>query len=606
MTPSRPPLGPSLSFPEPSTSTSLVAKFQVAKRRIASTSTLEFFAPAAKSFQPLPYTPHAPYGQSENRSRAFSTRHQSRTHDSLALPGMDPQPNDPDVVFIHPPFTAFPNSDQHPEGLSYQLMADNPDWFLDPTDFISPGNTNPQAIPYPNILEPPRGWCPAKKKDLKERGSEGWPEGEEPRLRCTFCRRTYAGVNAKSMWRRHVYEKHKIAMSNRRDGNDRPREENKQVTSTAPRERERAREEQHDRVLNLQVAPQTDPENVSHKSRFRSTMKAADTREPKEKKVTICLPPSITAASHKKPSKEDLENTPVDSDIRHSTPPTSPQPTLSSDNDAVSKPEVIEASTSTSNLLASPYDPLATPSFRHSPGQLPSDRPWRFGSPNHPLHLPTKDYSLSMLAVCDTSSPLVKLPITLGSSPPVPSSPSSTPLDSFLKTPSTSNISAKGFPRSWLVKGPLGSPLEKHTKRTFKDFSPLSRSTFGSGSHRRTPGRSDDWLTGDLDLAPFQTPWPAILSDDGSPSKRTQPFIEPESPVVRRATSSTVELGIGLLDPFVLEDEPPTVDEIEAEINALAGSKRERRNSVGPIKQHPSPEPLESSPPLKKRRLSSD
>jgi hypothetical protein len=89
--------------------------------------------------------------------------------------------------------------------------------FLDPQDFVSPGNSNPNAIPYPAQLEPPRGWCPAKKKDLKERGGEPWPEGQEPRLRCTFCRRTYAGVNAKSMWRRHVYEKHKIAMANRRD-----------------------------------------------------------------------------------------------------------------------------------------------------------------------------------------------------------------------------------------------------------------------------------------------------------------------------------------------------------------------------------------------------
>ena len=67
-----------------------------------------------------------------------------------------------------------------------------------------------------SLLEP-------KKKDLKERGSESWPEGEEPRLRCTFCRRTYAGINAKSMWRRHVFEKHKVPMSNRRDNSERAR-----------------------------------------------------------------------------------------------------------------------------------------------------------------------------------------------------------------------------------------------------------------------------------------------------------------------------------------------------------------------------------------------
>ena len=34
----------------------------------------------------------------------------------------------------------------------------------------------------------------------------------------------------------------------------------------------------------------------------------------------------------------------------------------------------------------SPYNPLITPSFRHSPPRLPSDQPWRFPSPSHLLH----------------------------------------------------------------------------------------------------------------------------------------------------------------------------------------------------------------------------
>lgn len=179
---------------------------------------LAFFSSAAASFQPAPYTPTPQPSSSRTVPRPTS-----RSHDSLAV-GMDPQTTDPDVLFIHPPFNTFPNSIVYPEGLTYSLMAENPEWFLDANDFITQSNLNPHAISYPPHLEPPRGWCPAKKKDLKDRGVEGWPEGEEPRLRCTFCRRTYAGVNAKSMWRRHVFEKHKIAMSNRRDGNtDRPR-----------------------------------------------------------------------------------------------------------------------------------------------------------------------------------------------------------------------------------------------------------------------------------------------------------------------------------------------------------------------------------------------
>ena len=176
------------------------------KRRLLQ---LDFFTPAATSFKPTPYT-----------TAESSTK---PTSHPLPPPAMDPLPADPNILFIHPPFNSFPNSHLHTDGLTFQLMTENPNWFLDPHDFVSFHNPNTSLIPYPPHLEPPRGWCPAKKKDLKDRGSEGWPEGEEPRLRCTFCRRTYAGVNAKSMWRRHVFEKHKIAMSNRRDGSDRPR-----------------------------------------------------------------------------------------------------------------------------------------------------------------------------------------------------------------------------------------------------------------------------------------------------------------------------------------------------------------------------------------------
>ena len=99
-------------------------------------------------------------------------------------------------------------------------MQENPEWFLDPSDYLTVSDDEEdhrqKRIPYPVILEPPRGWCPISKKESKSKDFDRL-KIEEPRLRCTFCRRQYAGVNAKSMWRRHVYEKHKIAMSNRRD-----------------------------------------------------------------------------------------------------------------------------------------------------------------------------------------------------------------------------------------------------------------------------------------------------------------------------------------------------------------------------------------------------
>ena len=193
------------------------------KRRLTETPDLNFFTPAAQSFKPRPYTPN---GTSAPTKPLPTTRnHSSLTNLAQPIQAMDPSPSDPLALFLHPPFTNFPDSHLHPEGISYALMAANAEWFLDAADFVSttPKTDGRDVISYPPQLEPPRGWCPAKKKDLRALGAGGWPEGEEPRLRCTFCRRTYAGVNAKSMWRRHVYEKHKIAMANRREGSDRVR-----------------------------------------------------------------------------------------------------------------------------------------------------------------------------------------------------------------------------------------------------------------------------------------------------------------------------------------------------------------------------------------------
>jgi len=124
---------------------------------------------------------------------------------------MDPSPTDAYAIFIHPPFTTFPDAHRYPDGLSYAVLAANPDWFLDPRDFISVASNNSNAIQYPIRLEPPR------KRNLKALGSDGVTETGEPRFRCTFCRKNYSGENAKSMWRRHVVKRHGIMMSNRRE-----------------------------------------------------------------------------------------------------------------------------------------------------------------------------------------------------------------------------------------------------------------------------------------------------------------------------------------------------------------------------------------------------
>jgi hypothetical protein len=64
----------------------------------------------------------------------------------------------------------------------------------------------------------------------------------------------------------------------------------------------------------------------------------------------------------------------------------------------------------------SPYDPLLTPSFRHSPPRLPSDQPWRFPSPSHPLYSKGHDFCLTMLAP-STISPVIKCDTQANPSP---------------------------------------------------------------------------------------------------------------------------------------------------------------------------------------------
>ncbi|KAF7330016.1 hypothetical protein MKEN_00265600 [Mycena kentingensis (nom. inval.)] len=101
-----------------------------------------------------------------------------------------------DGMLIHPPFTVLPDNVVLNEPMSYMVLHNHPAWFLDIRDYITLEGAPPGAIRYPRDLEPPR---PRRQKDLL--------------LRCTFCPRTYAGVNAKSMWTRHVREKHRVVLS---------------------------------------------------------------------------------------------------------------------------------------------------------------------------------------------------------------------------------------------------------------------------------------------------------------------------------------------------------------------------------------------------------
>ncbi|KIM77920.1 hypothetical protein PILCRDRAFT_29649, partial [Piloderma croceum F 1598] len=110
--------------------------------------------------------------------------------------------------FIHPPFNNFPDSDLHPEGLSYDLLAANTDWFLDPADFVS---NSPDGVPYPRQLDPSTSMVMLGIVD-----NNGQAQDADRRLRCTFCRRTYTGEDAGRAWQNHVKEQHSIILDNDR------------------------------------------------------------------------------------------------------------------------------------------------------------------------------------------------------------------------------------------------------------------------------------------------------------------------------------------------------------------------------------------------------
>ncbi|KAF8173805.1 hypothetical protein K438DRAFT_130179 [Mycena galopus ATCC 62051] len=154
----------------------------------ASASANAAFYRADTTFNPSPYQP--------------PSRHPLYRPAALAVvPAVfdTPQATAPpfDGMFIHPPFNNLPEGVVlSAEGMNYAVMHQHPTWFLDIKDYITLDASPDNAIRYPRDLEPPR---PRRQKDLL--------------LRCTFCPRTYAGVNAKSMWTRHVREKHRVVLS---------------------------------------------------------------------------------------------------------------------------------------------------------------------------------------------------------------------------------------------------------------------------------------------------------------------------------------------------------------------------------------------------------
>ncbi|EIN14195.1 hypothetical protein PUNSTDRAFT_140541 [Punctularia strigosozonata HHB-11173 SS5] len=558
------------------------------KRSHSASCELPFFKPAEESFNPLPYAPA--HTHPKQAPRPAPVRAPLAPGMAYAPPPMDPTPDDPNALFIHPPFTDFPNAHLYgPEGLTYSVLAANPEWFLDPDDFKSATNDSEDALAYPAKLEPPRGWCPAKKKDLKERGVDNWPEGQEPRLRCTFCRRTYAGVNAKSMWRRHVYEKHKIAMSNRRDGQERVRGRNSNKENRLVSRDTR-------RPQKLEAAMAMQPPRVPHVIGHYRVRNAEQMPPPAAPLMVPGEFPNMMSyvdgqcVEHAHPLSQ--------STVASNTPPLTPQELESPQAFSLSLPSLSEAQvtstpvagTSTTPLRvtvpASPYNPMLTPAFRHSPPRLPSDQPWRFPSPSHPLHLQSaRDLSLGVILGCK-SSPFTPGPMR---SPAVVSSVRGTPiatsplsrsrsLTGQVRMPSGSTR-ARATPRRLFSTGSLPAGLNAHGRTIYRpngspadgsaDSSLLSDTTDssvwtsdgGSLLELEPPirlveedpfaGSDHHWLrlaetspAFDRSKMMAKRSPPSSCSEIESPIARTTALVAEESPIIR---SARTQLGVGAL-----------------------------------------------------------
>lgn len=169
----------------------------------------------------------------------------------------------------------------------------------------------------------------------------------------------------------------------------------------------------------------------------------------------------------------------------------------------------------------SPYNPLLTPSFRHSPPRLPSEQPWRFPNPNHPLHSGADDLSLCMLAQAH-SSPTIGSPALLDR---IRKQSIFSPIHS---TPRGATLS-KATPRRLFSESMLPTPLNERLK---------------SQTHRNSP-----------------------LAINFTPVKREMIPSSVRSGAARSASSPAESpgKGIGLLGPIQLEDpflyaHPPWVE----------------------------------------------
>jgi hypothetical protein len=324
----------------------------------------------------------------------------------------------------------------------------------------------------------------------------------------------------------------------------------------------------HDGLISIIVTPQTAPDTLPHRSRFRSEKaeKSARNREQRKpiREGSAPLTPQRTKKTFNFFSEDES-----DSDVQlKTTPPLSPHVENSSDPPNVVGSDGIAV---TPLILPcpppeSPYNPLQTPSFRHSPAPPPLYKPWRYPSPSHPLHSNGREIFLTVLAR-PQGTPLVKGETTTSASPL--RGIDSSPLSTAVATPTSSSSFFKSAKRSHLfdqISSPrsAGTSFAKRQRILSSPFPLTTRRT--NKGHRRHPSDSSEFWLSDESLVPSKsglpvdpTPtdsftiyetWPitggVAMISPVRPLKRP---MELDSPVVRSGSFTSLTSDLPLLQP---------------------------------------------------------
>lgn len=128
-----------------------------------------------------------PLFRSDSRPHGSSSRHKGRSriggYGNLLPPNPNPPPG-PDSTWIC-------------KGLALKMKFTD----FQPGEYIVREDW-PGSMQFPDNLDPPNGL---------------------DTLRCLFCEKQYSGVNARSMWRRHVSQKHDVILSGSKTTSSLPR-----------------------------------------------------------------------------------------------------------------------------------------------------------------------------------------------------------------------------------------------------------------------------------------------------------------------------------------------------------------------------------------------